>query len=376
MEPRVRPGGIKIPLARRLAIAIPIAVFVAACQPATTPTLTPPRVVEPTVIPARTPGMPPIDGFTPAPGASTAPAALVFSVQTFPVPEGARPHDVAPASDGGVWYTGQGNGTLGWLEPATGDVHEVNLGAGSAPHGVISGPDGAAWVTDPGLDALVRVAPGTFEVTKHRMPAGARGTGLHTAVFDRDGVLWFTGQRGYVGRFDPATGAAEAFEAPRGAGPYGITVTPSNDVYVAQLQQHYLGAVDRAALSMQVVEPPTERAGPRRAWSDSGGRIWISEWDAGQLGMYDPATEAWREWELPGRGSMAYAIYVDELDAVWLSDFGANAIVRFDPASETFMSFESSSAPANVRQLLGRPGEVWGAESAADQLIVIRYGPG
>jgi virginiamycin B lyase len=362
-------------LTRRLAIAIPFAVLVAACQPSMSPTPPSPSIVQPTVVPARTAAIPPIEG-EPSAAASTAPAPLTFRVQTFPVPNGARPHDVAPASDGGVWYTGQGNGTLGWLDPATGDVHEVDLGAGAAPHGVISGPDGAAWVTDPGLDALVRVAPGTFAVTTYPMPAGARGTSLHTAVFDHDGTLWFTGASGYVGRFDPATGAAETFEAPRGAGPYGITVSPSNDVYVAQLQQHYLGAVDRAALSMRVLEPPTERAGPRRAWSDSQGRIWISEWDAGQLGMYDPATEAWREWALPGRGSMAYAIYVDELDAVWLSDFGANAIVRFDPASETFMTFESSSTPANVRQLLGRPGEVWGAESAADRLVVIRYGPG
>jgi streptogramin lyase len=27
-----------------------------------------------------------------------------------------------------------------------------------------------------------------------------------------------------------------------------------------------------------------------------------------------------------------------------------------------------------VRQLLGRPGEIWGAESAADKLVVIRTG--
>jgi streptogramin lyase len=26
--------------------------------------------------------------------------------------------------------------------------------------------------------------------------------------------------------------------------------------------------------------------------------------------------------------------------------------------------------------MLGRDGEVWGAESAADRLVVIRYGPG
>ena len=69
-------------------------------------------------------------------------------------------------------------------------------------------------------------------------------------------------------------------------------------------------------------------------------------------------------------------MYVDELDAVWLSDFGSNAILRFDPVTETFLRFPSTSNPANVRQLLGRPGEVWGAESAADRVIVIRYGPG
>jgi virginiamycin B lyase len=54
-----------------------------------------------------------------------------------------------------------------------------------------------------------------------------------------------------------------------------------------------------------------------------------------------------------------------------LTDFGANAIVRFDPATETFESIELPSGDAAVRQLLGRPGEVWGAESATDKLVVI-----
>jgi virginiamycin B lyase len=90
--------------------------------------------------------------------------------------------------------------------------------------------------------------------------------------------------------------------------------------------------------------------------------------------MYDPETGEWREWPLPGNNPMAYAVYVDEQDQVWLSDFGANALVRFDPATETFESFPLSSPSASVRQILGRPGEVWGAESAADKLVVIRTG--
>jgi virginiamycin B lyase len=68
---------------------------------------------------------------------------------------------------------------------------------------------------------------------------------------------------------------------------------------------------------------------------------------------------------------MPYAIYVDERDIVWLSDFGSNALVRFDPRSNRFTSLRLPTAAANVRQLLGRRGEVWGAESGADKLVVI-----
>ena len=33
----------------------------------------------------------------------------------YPVPPGSHPHDVAPAADGGVWYTAQSLGALGNL---------------------------------------------------------------------------------------------------------------------------------------------------------------------------------------------------------------------------------------------------------------------
>jgi virginiamycin B lyase len=88
--------------------------------------------------------------------------------------------------------------------------------------------------------------------------------------------------------------------------------------------------------------------------------------------MYDPASGAWREWPLPGENPSAYAVYVDDQDVVWLSDFGANALVRFDPQREVFDVLPLPSPNANVRQILGRPGEIWGAESGADKLVVVR----
>src|SRR3546814_14149680 len=113
--------------------------------------------------------------------------------------------------------------------------------------------------------------------------------------------------------------------------------------------------------------PPTAGQGARRVWSDSRGRIWVSEWKSGQVSVFDPAGGGWRSWRLPGEDPRAYAVYVDEDDAVWLTDFGANAIVRFDPATETFTSFPSDRPAANVRQLLGRRGEGWGAGSGHDR---------
>ena len=271
-----------------------------------------------------------------------------------------------------MWYTAQATGELGRLNPDTGETHHIKLGSGSAPHGVIVGPDGAPWITDSGLNAIVRVDPATEAVQVFPLPAGSGRANLNTASFDGRGVLWFTGQSGVYGRLDPGVGQVEVFDAPRGRGPYGIAATPGGDVYYASLAGSHIARIDLVTGAAAVLEPPTPNQGARRVWSDSRGRIWVSEWNAGQVGMYDPATGAWREWPLPGSSPRAYAVYVDDRDQVWLSDFGANALVRFDPAREAFEVFTLPSSPANVRQILGRRGEVWGAESGVDKLVVIR----
>jgi virginiamycin B lyase len=300
-------------------------------------------------------------------------AASAAEIRYYAVPEGAGPHDVAPAPDGMVWYTAQGQGALGRLDPRTGDVEQIPLGEGSAPHGVIVGPEGAAWVTDGGLNAIVRVDPATKAVTAFPLPRSRGHANLNTAAFDGAGVLWFTGQNGIYGRLDPRSGALEVRDAPRGRGPYGIAATPNGVVYYASLAGSHIARIEPRSGEATIIEPPTEGQGARRVWSDSRGRIWVSEWNAGQVSRYDPASGEWRSWKLPGERPRVYAVYVDDEDKVWVSDFGANALVRFDPATERFESFPSDRPNAAVRQLLGRAGEVWGAESGTDRLVVIRY---
>lgn len=313
---------------------------------------------------------------TPTGTGTSAPAgSLRFEVQRFVVPRGAGPHDVAPAADGGVWYTAQRQGALGHLDPKTGKTRQIALGAGSAPHGVIVAADGAAWVTDSGLNAIVRVDPKTDAVTVFPLPAGRRGANLNTATFDRRGRVWFTGQSGIYGVVDPATAEVRVFDAPRGAGPYGITTTPDGAVWYASLAGSHIARIDVESGRAEVVEPPTARQGARRVWSDTRGRVWVSEWNVGQVGMYDPTSKQWVERKLPGDAPQAYAVYVDDRDAVWLSDFGTNALVRYDPTTGEFRSFPLEGKPGNVRQIHGRPGEVWAPESATDHIVVIRTIP-
>ena len=304
--------------------------------------------------------------------AAAVPMTSAAAPAYFDVSKGSHPHDVAaaPGSGAPVYYTAQRTGKLGILDPKTGKYEEIALGPRSAPHGVIGGPDGAPWITDSGQNAIVRVDPKSREVKVWALPADTGYANLNTLTFDKKGRVWFTGQGGYYGRLDPATSDMKVWKAPRGRGPYGIATTPSGEVYYASLAGNHIAHIDVETGVATVIEPPTKEQGARRVWSDSRGRVWVSYWNTGQVGMYDPASKAWREWKLPGNAH-AYSVWVDDQDKVWLTDWSINAIVKFDPATEKFETFASDRRGADVRQMLGRTGEAWGAESGNDRLVMV-----
>ncbi|MFC5499529.1 lyase [Caenimonas terrae] len=295
-------------------------------------------------------------------------------MQSWPLAAPARTgiHDVAPAPDRGVWFSAQASGHLGWFDPASGKTELVALGPGSAPHGVIQGPDKAAWLTDGGQNAIVRVAWPERSVKVYPLPAASPRANLNTCAFDGNGDLWFTGQNGVLGKLAVRTGQVTARPAPRGPGPYGICATPSGELWYCSLAQSFIAKIDVRSGESTIVEPPTRNQGARRVWSDSRGRIWVSEWNSGNLSAYEPRGNSWRSWQLPGASPRAYAVYVDDKDTVWVSDWGSNAVFSFDPRSEKFERHPLPRENANIRQILGRPGEVWLPESGTEHITVIR----
>jgi virginiamycin B lyase len=314
------------------------------------------------------------------PGAGRAQAASAARLQSWPLntPRSTGIHDLAPAPDGGVWFSAQRSGHLGWFDPRTGKSELISLGSGSSPHGVIAGPDGAAWLTDGGHNAIVRVSWPARELKLLPLPAGTPYANLNTCAFDGDGDLWFTGQGGFVGKVGVRSGQVSVQPSPRGRGPYGICATPRGEVWWCSLAGSFIAQIDRQTGTSRIVEPPTPRQGARRVWSDSRGRIWVAEWNSGQLSVHDPGlgsgAGSWRSWKAPGAEPRVYAVYVDDQDMVWASEWSHNAMLRFDPGREKFDVITMPRPGANIRQILGRPGEVWLPESGTEFISVIRTG--
>jgi virginiamycin B lyase len=214
-----------------------------------------------------------------APGTARA-AEMTF----YQLPSGSFPHDVAPAPDGRVWFTGQRQGFMGLFDPKSGNLEKIPLGPGAAPHGVVVGTDGAAWVTEGGQNAIARVDPVSKAVKLYPLPKQFAYANLNTPTIDNKGVVWFTGQSGVYGRVDPATGKVDAWASPKGRGPYGMATTPSGEVWYASLAGDHIATVDTTSGAVIVVDPPKPGVGPRRVWSDSKGVIWVSFWSAGAIG--------------------------------------------------------------------------------------------
>jgi virginiamycin B lyase len=273
---------------------------------------------------------------------STPESAATVDVTEWMVPyPDSRPRDPFYQDAHHVWFVGQRDGYLAYLDPETGDFVRYDLPEGAGPHDVIVDDDGIVWFAENVLGWIGRLAPdGTM--TQVAMPDPA-ATDPHTLIDDGKGHIWFTVQgANFVGRLTKATRTVDLMTVPSpGARPYGITLDAEGRPWIALFGTNKLATVDPENLAITEIELPRTGARPRRIAATPDGRLWYGDYEGGFLGRYDPLTKSFKEWPVPGgKDAKPYGLAADAKGRLWFVETGLtpNRLVGFDPKTDSFFS--------------------------------------
>jgi virginiamycin B lyase len=287
------------------------------------------------------------------------PERFLAEVSEWPVPTPAFARDPALAPDGSIFIAVMQGNKVARFDPADETFQEWPLPPRHHPHGVLVDRRGIAWTTGNGNGTIGRLDPATGVVREFRTPSG--GGGPHTLVISDDGAtIWFTMQGGNrIGRLDTASGRIA--EYPTSGGPYGLALDRQGRVWFCRMGDDRLGMLDPATGAMaELVLPAGSR--PRRIATAPDGSLWVTLYGRGKLAQVDPsARRVVREVDLPGgpRGG-AYAVTVDGAGTVWANEIRTDAVLRLDPASGELKAVRLPSRDAGIRKMIvdGR-GQLW-----------------
>jgi virginiamycin B lyase len=222
----------------------------------------------------------------------------------FQLEKGANPHTCLVDTKGMVWYTGNRNGTLGRINPATGEIKVFKL-----------------------TDSTVRDP--------------------HTMVFDKDGNIWFTAQQtNAIGFFNVTTEQFRFVKPPvlegntrRSNLPYGIVMDSKGRPWFNLFQKNLIGTVDPVTFELKTYPVGNDSTTNRRIAITSDDKIYYTDYRRGRLGFLDPATGRTEDYPLPGgSATLPYGIIIDDQDRVWVNESGLqpNKLAGFDPKTKKF----------------------------------------
>jgi virginiamycin B lyase len=243
---------------------------------------------------------------------------LAGKVTEWPVPTPRFARDPAPAPDGSIYISVMSGNKVARFDPKTKTFKEWELPPGHRPHGVLVDKQGIVWTTGNGDGTIGRLDPATGKTTEFKTPSG--GGGPHTLVISDDGTtIWFTLQSGdKIGRLDTKTGSIMEYNT--SGGPYGIALDKSGNVWFCRMGDNKLGKLDPRTGQMSEVSMGP-RSQPRRMATAPDGLLWVTLYGSGKLAKIDPAAmKVLKEYPLPGGNAGPYAVTVDGGGMVWVNE--------------------------------------------------------
>ncbi len=296
--------------------------------------------------------------------------AITGKVSEWPVPTPKFARDPAPGPDGNIYISVMMGDRIARFDTQSQKFNEWILPAGAHPHGLVVDKQGTVWYTGNGNGTLGELDPNTGKVIEHRTPSG--GGSPHTPVLDAEGNVWFTGQSGnYVAKFDRAT--RKITEYPMSGGPYGLAIDREGYIWVCRMADDKLGRLDpRTGATRELSMGPGSR--PRRVAASPDGSLWVTLYGNGKLAKVDPAAhKVVKQYDLPaGRNGGPYAVTVDASGRVFANELQADTVTVLDPETGKMTTVKLPGRNTGIRKaVIDAQGRYWYMGSHNGRLGVI-----
>jgi len=275
---------------------------------------------------------------------------------SVPTPRFAR--DPAPGPDGNIYIAVMNGNRIARFDTKAKTFKEWDLPDGARPHGLVVSADGKIFYTGNGNGSIGELDPATGKVINHFTPS--QGGNPHTAVFDAEGNIWFTGQGGgYLGKLDRKSG--KIAEIPMSGGPYGLSIDKQGRIWVCRMGANALGIYDPKTGKTEELRTGSGSR-PRRIATAPDGMLWVTYYGNGILAKVDPAAmKVVKEYPMPaGPRAGPYTVTVDGAGRVWANEIDTDTVALFDPKTEKFRVFELPSTKVGIRKaIVDAEGRYW-----------------
>ena len=286
---------------------------------------------------------------------------------SVPTPRFAR--DPAPGPDGNIYIAVMNGNRIARFDTKAKSFKEWDLPEGARPHGLVVSKDGKVFYTGNGNGSIGELDPATGKVVSHFTPS--QGGNPHTAVLDDAGNVWFTGQGGYLGKLDRASGKMS--EIPMPGGPYGLAIDKQGRIWVCRIGANALGIYDPKSGKTDELRTGSGSR-PRRIAAAPDGMLWVTYYGNGKLARVDPmAKKVVKEYAMPaGERAGPYAVAVDGAGRVWANEIDTDTVALLDPKTERFRVFQLPSRDVGIRKaIVDAEGRFWYMGSHSGKLGVI-----
>ncbi len=218
------------------------------------------------------------------------------------------PHGLVEDKDGNVWFTGNHASLIGKLDPKTGNVTEYPMSdpAAKDPHTLAIDPSGIVWFTAQNANMVGRLDPKSGEVkvvtvpTPRSRPYGLLINSKGTPVM----VLFGTNK---IAAIDPKTMAIKEYALPNAASrPRRLALQGDDVVWYADFSRGYLGRYNLASGEHKEWASPSGPKSEPYGMVFTKGAVWYNESGAkpNTIVRFDPKTEKFQTWAIPGGGDI------------------------------------------------------------------------